>query len=185
MTKIRPWRLLRSEMVFDHRWYKLRRDWLMLPDGRRVDDYFLSLRPEVVLVFALTAEHEVLMVRQYKHGAGAVLLEFPGGTFVPAEEQGHAAALRELAEETGYQAADLEFLGTAWDDPTRQNNRIHFFLARHAFPAHAQQLDEHEDIEVVRMPLSKIKGMCHNGDICVTGSLVLAFRALEALRIHP
>jgi ADP-ribose pyrophosphatase len=182
MSRIRPWRLLRSEIVFDEPWYKLRRDWAALPDGRNVDDYYVSLRPEVVLIFALTPDDEVVMVRQYKHGAASILLEFPGGTFLPAHEQAAVAAARELAEETGYAAPELELLGTAWDDPTRQDNRVHMYLARGARLTQAQALDEHEDIEVVTLPLRKLKTMCTNGELCVTGSLALAFLALEALR---
>jgi ADP-ribose pyrophosphatase len=181
MNSIKPWRLLRSEIVFDEPWYTLRRDHTMLPDGRRIDDYYVSLRPEVVLVFALTADEEVVMVRQYKHGAGEILNEFPGGTFVLGEEDATTAAARELVEETGYSAPALSFLGTAWDDPTRQNNRIHFFLARGARLTQAQDLDEHEDIEVVLVPLHKIKQLCREGKLCVTGSMALAFLALDAM----
>jgi ADP-ribose pyrophosphatase len=182
MSRIRPWRLQRSKIVFDEPWYRLRRDWLLLPDGRQIDDYYVSLRPEVVLVFAVTEADEVVMVRQYKHGTGQILLEFPGGTFVGGQENGAEAAARELAEETGHTAEAFEFLGTAWDDPTRQNNRIHFYLARHARLTQAQDLDEHEDIEVVLVPLRRIRQMCMTDEIAVTGSLALAFRALEALR---
>jgi ADP-ribose pyrophosphatase len=181
MSRIRPWRLQRSEIVFEHRWYRLRRDWIMLPDGRKIDDYFVSLRPEVVLIFPLTATEEVVMVRQYKHGAGTILLEFPGGTFLPEEETAEAAAARELGEETGYVAGRLEFLGSVWDDPTRQDNRVHMFLARDARQTQAQNLDEHEDIEVVLLPLRKFKSMCMDGEIAVTGTLATAFRGLEAL----
>ena len=181
MSRIRPWRLLRSEIVFDEPWYKLRRDWAVLPDGRKVDDYYLSLRPEVVLIFALTADEEVVMVRQYKHGAASILMEFPGGTFRPTEEAGAAAAARELVEETGYTAAQFELLGTAWDDPTRQDNRVHMYLARGAMRTQAQSLDEYEDIEVVLVPLRKLKAMCLKGELCVTGSMVLAFLGLGAL----
>jgi ADP-ribose pyrophosphatase len=182
MSRIRPWRLIKSEIVFDHKWYRLRRDWILLPDGRKIDDYFLSLRPEVVLIFAVTPEEEVLLVRQYKHGAGAIIYEFPGGTFWGNEEEAAIAAARELAEETGYTATGLQFLGAVWDDPTRQDNRIHMYLAREAQCTQAQSLDEHEDIEVVLVGLRKVKQMCLDGEIAVTGSLALAFRALEALK---
>lgn len=181
MSRIRPWRLLRSEMVFEHHWYRLRRDWLVLPDGRRVDDYFVSMRPEVVMVFALTPDDEVVMVRQYKHGAGQLLLECPGGTFWAGKEDAAVAAARELAEETGYTSATMEFLGTAWDDPTRQDNRLHFFLARQAQRTQAQHLDEHEDIEVVLVPRSRLRRMCLSDEVCVTGTISLVFRALARL----
>lgn len=181
MSQIRSWRLLRSKIVFEHRWYKLRRDYIALPDGRTIDDYFISLRPEVVLIFPVTPENEVVMVKQYKHGPQQVLIEFPGGTFIGGKEEPKLAAARELAEETGYTSSNLEFLGTAWDDPTRQDNRQHFFLARDARKTQKQNLDEHEDIEVVLIPLPKFKRMCQNGEICVTGTLALAFRGLASL----
>ena len=181
MTRIRPWRLQRSEIVFDHHWYRLRRDWLILPDGRKIDDYFVSLRPEVVLIFAVTAAEDVVLVRQYKHGASSILLEFPGGTFLPHEETSEKAAARELIEETGYAGGQFEFLGTAWDDPTRQDNRVHMFLVRDAQRIQEQDLDENEDIEVVLVPLRKLKAMCLRGEIAVTGTLTTAFLGLEAL----
>ena len=180
-TTLKPWRLIRSKIVFEHRWYKLRRDFIALPDGRRIDDYFISLRPEVVLIFPITADNEVVMVKQYKHGPQQLLIEFPGGTFIGGKEDPKLAAERELAEETGYTSGDMQFLGTAWDDPTRQDNRQHFFLAKNAKKTQKQQLDEHEDIEVVLIPLPKFKRMCQNGEICVTGTLALAFRGLHNL----
>ncbi len=182
MSSIKPWRLIRSAIVFDEPWYRLRRDWAMLPDGRQVDDYYVSLRPEVALIFAFTPEDEVVMVRQYKHGAGRILLEFPGGTFLQANESGERAAARELVEETGYVAGQLDLLGVAWDDPTRQDNRIHMYLGVHALRVQAQQLDTHEDIEVVLVPLRRLRQKCINGELAVTGSLALAFLGLDALR---
>ena len=73
------WKIQKSEMAIDHRWYKLRRDWVELPDGRAIDDYFVSVRPDVVLILALTPDGNVPLVRQYKHGVQKVLLELPGG----------------------------------------------------------------------------------------------------------
>src|SRR5947209_2135944 len=74
---IQPWTLLSSEMAFDHRWYKLRRDTVKLPNGRIVDDYFVSQRPNVAIAVPLTTENNVVLVRQYKHGVQAITLEFP------------------------------------------------------------------------------------------------------------
>jgi 8-oxo-dGTP pyrophosphatase MutT (NUDIX family) len=102
---IQPWTLLSSEMAFDHRWYKLRRDTVQLPDGRIIDDYFVSQRPDVAIVVPLTRERDFILVRQYKHGAQAITLEFPAGTF--RSESAEAAAARELEEETGYSPGSM------------------------------------------------------------------------------
>ncbi|MEO1123540.1 MAG: NUDIX hydrolase, partial [Cyanobacteria bacterium J06639_16] len=95
------WTLLRSRLVFDHRWYKVRQDEVRLPNGEIIDDYFVSVRPDVALVLPITVDREVIFVHQYRHGAGEVLLELPAGTFDPQQEAAETAALRELQEETG------------------------------------------------------------------------------------
>ena len=57
----------------DHRWYRLRQDKVALPNGEIVDDYFVSLRPDIATVLPMTAAGEVVFVRQYRHGATSAL----------------------------------------------------------------------------------------------------------------
>ena len=66
---MKSWKILQSTPVFQHQWYSLRQDRVQLPDGRILDDYFVSVRPDVVLILALTPDKQVPLVRQYKHGA--------------------------------------------------------------------------------------------------------------------
>ena len=87
------WNILKSETVFEHRWYTLRQDWVQLPDGRLLDDYFVSVRPDVVLILAVTPDGHVPLVRQYKHGVQKILLELPGG-FIDHGEIPQRAAMR-------------------------------------------------------------------------------------------
>lgn len=182
MKEIKPWKILKSELAFDHAWYKVRRDEVLLPDGHRMDDYFVSLRPEVVLVFPVTHEGEVILVRQYKHGAGEILLELPGGFFDAEQEAAPAAARRELREETGYVAGKITNLHTLYDNPTKDTHGLHLFVAEDARKEQAQDLDVSEDIEIVRIPLTEIVEQVVQGAIRVTGSVALVFLALAYLR---
>ncbi|MDO7853502.1 NUDIX hydrolase [Hymenobacter convexus] len=177
-----PWKTLRSTLVFDNPWYKLRRDEVELPNGQVLDDYFVSVRPEVVLTFAVTEAGEVLFVRQYKHGAGRILLELPGGVMDAHETDATAAARRELLEETGYRADDITPLATVFDNPTKDTNRLHFFLARQVRWAAAQHLDPTENIEVVKVPLAEVEALVLNGTVEVSGSIALCLLALGRLR---
>ena len=78
---IKKWTTLDSKLVFDHRWYRLRQDKVALPNGQIVDDYFVSLRPDIATILPITAQGEIVLVRQYRQGVDEVLLELPAGTF--------------------------------------------------------------------------------------------------------
>jgi ADP-ribose pyrophosphatase len=180
-SEIKPWTTLHSELVVNHRWYQLRRDHVQLPTGQELDDYFVSVRANVALVFALTDDQHVVIVRQYKHGIGEILIELPGGVLDEGETSPLAAARRELLEETGYASDDIEQLAEVSDNPTKDTNRIHFFLARNARLVAAQHLDETENIEVLKVPLAEVEPMILSGQIKVAGSIALSYLALRKL----
>lgn len=169
-SSIKKWTTFSSKLVFDHRWYRLRQDTVALPDGQVVDDYFVSLRPDIATVLPITADGQVVFVRQYRHGVGEILLELPAGTFNPKEEP-LAVAQRELAEETGYVGEEWEAIATFYNNPVKQNNRIHLFKAQPVRLAGPQQLDATEEIEVVLKPIAAIPALIASGEICVAGTI--------------
>jgi ADP-ribose pyrophosphatase len=178
MVDSKKWKLLESQMAFDHHWYKVRQDTVQLPNGQVIEDYFVSVRPEVALVLAITATQELILVQQYRHGAQAVLLELPAGTFDPQCESAETAARRELEEETGYTAETLLPLATLYDNPVKETNQIHLFLAQDAYPVGAQKLDVTEEIDVVRVPLATIEARILAGEIQVAGTLSAIYLGL-------
>ena len=182
-TTLAPWKTLRSELVFNHKWYQLRRDHVELPSGQVLDDYFVSVRPDVALTFPLTADNQVVFVRQYKHAAGQILLELPGGVVDADETSKLAAARRELREETGYDSEQVDFLTEVLDNPTKDTNTISYFLARNVRRVAEQDLDETENIEVVLVPLAEVESYILRGEIRVAGSVALCLLALRRLGV--
>lgn len=169
----------RPEWVTNGSWYTVRRDVVELPDGT-VTDFYVSVRPHVALVLAVTDEEQVVLVQQYKHGAGGITLELPAGTFTAPEEPARAAA-RELLEETGYVCAALEPTGVWWNDSTKNTHRVHTFLGRSAAPSGSRLLDDTEDIDVILAPVAELAAMVDEGTICSMSSVAAVYRSLRAI----
>jgi ADP-ribose pyrophosphatase len=84
------------------------------------------------------------------------------------------AARRELLEETGFEADQLVFLGSACPQPAILDNRSISYLAKDVRQVRDAHLDETEDIELVLIPLSEIPELISSGQI-TNAMVVLAF----------
>ena len=177
MTNLKKWQILKSELVFQNRWCQVRQDAVKLSSGQVIDDYFVNIRPEIVLVVPVTEDNHLVFVRQYRHGVKDILLEFPAGAMDAGEDNITAAALREFEEETGYQSDSLIALAVLYDNPVKDTNRIHIFLALNATPTGQQKLDITEEIEVILRPLQEINPQ----EITVSGSLSAFYLARDFL----
>jgi len=101
----------------------------------------------VIPVLKTEQGSKFVMVRQWRHGARELSLEFPGGVFEKGEKAETAAA-RELKEETGYSAGKIHKLGQFNPNPAIMSNRVHFFLATELNSPTDQQLDDDEYVDI-------------------------------------
>lgn len=181
MSKLQKWQILNSKMVLDHPWCQVRQDEVKLPSGMIIDDYFLNIRPDIVLVLPITANREVIFVRQYRHGVGNFFLELPAGRFEPKQESAEDAGLRELKEETGYVAKKLTKISTLYDNPSKDTNQIHLFLAENVVKVGEQSLDITEEIEVVLIPIDSVLEKVMQCEISVAGTIAALFLGLKLI----
>jgi len=121
--------------------------------------------PDWVMVLPLTADGDVVMVRQYRHGIQRVCLELPGGLVDPDDPDPGRTAARELLEETGYAGEEMILLGKCYPQPAVLSNAGFFFLADGARQVGPPALDAGEDIEIVPVALEKIPAMIGDGRI--------------------
>lgn len=134
------------------------------------ETYYRINSPDGVLVLAMTASDEIILVKQFRPALGKETLEFPAGAIDPGETP-EQAAHRELREETGYDCTRLEPLGTGHIMLNRHRCRLHTFLARGAFPVGPATVQE--DLESIALPLIKFKSIVLSG----------AFEQLTALSL--
>ena len=160
---------------------RLRKDRIALPSGTIIDDYYVRESRGFSAVFALTPDGGVVLVRQFKYGIGRVVLELPSG-FVDEGESPQDAAVRELAEETGYLAESMEFVCTFVPDPTNSTTLMHLFLARNARPELEQKLDATEDIVVEVVTLDRLRGQLRAGEIDSATQAAAIYTMLDLLR---
>jgi len=176
-------KLVSSKLSFKGRVFNVYSDTLIEPSGHRVVRDVIRHNGSVVILAvdesANSADPDIILERQYRHAAGQVLIELPAGTREPGEAP-LAAAKREMIEETGYRAKRWTMLLRYYASPGFLGEWMQIYLARdlRAGEAHPE-LDE--QIEILRMPLSKAMqlvadGKIHDGKTLIGLSLYAAAR---------
>lgn len=150
------WKILSSTYIHKGPWATLRYDKCVMPDGRIVDEYYVLEYSNWVNAVAITEDNKILMVKQYRHAAGVVSLEIPGGV-IDGDETPEHAMQRELLEETGYLFNDIELLCTVYANPSTANNHTYCYLAKGGKKVQEQALDDHEEIIVEEYTIEEIK----------------------------
>jgi ADP-ribose pyrophosphatase len=127
LIAVKPWTTLDRRVEFSGGPIReIVRETVQLPDGRIIPDFYTARMGDYALVYAVTTEGKVLVLRQYKHGLGRVCLTFPGGYVAPGEDPA-VAAERELLEETGYRGGKLTSLGSFVTNANQGCNTAHLF----------------------------------------------------------
>jgi 8-oxo-dGTP pyrophosphatase MutT (NUDIX family) len=150
-----------GKVVFENRIFSIRENICRSPSGK-TGLYTTMEAPDwavVVPVLDGPQGRRFVMVRQWRHGARELSLEFPGGVFEHGENPEEAAA-RELEEETAYRPRKVTKLGEMSPNPAIMGNRVHFFLAEDLTDTGKQHPDEDEYIDVELLPVEEvIRGM--------------------------
>jgi ADP-ribose pyrophosphatase len=141
-------------------------DTVRFPDGStgELEMIHHSGAAAVLPVLGEGPDPQVVLVRQYRYATGGWLFEVPAGRPDREGEPWEECARRELREETGMEAAELEQLTAVWTTPGFTDERIHLFLAR-GLTAGETRYDADEFMETVTMPFSEALAKVRSGEI--------------------
>jgi ADP-ribose pyrophosphatase len=157
-----PFEFIKSEVLLQGRAFKIRRDTLKTPDGREAKYEIIEHGGSVVVV-PIDDEGNVLFVRQYRHATGGDLLELPAGTR-DDEEPYEECAAREIREETGMEAGQLQRVGEFYLAPGYSSEFMAVFLAtelkHNPLPG-----DDDEFLQVEKIPAKQVTSAFEKGDI--------------------
>ncbi len=153
---------IRKIYVFKGRIVNVRNDDAQLSNGKIVSREVVEHRGGVG-VLPITAQGEVLLVKQYRYPYEELLLEIPAGKLEPGETP-FETGVRELQEETGMNAARYFDLGIDYPSPGYCNEKIHLYAAD-GLTEIGQQLDEGEFLNVLSVPLTEALTMIYNGEL--------------------
>jgi 8-oxo-dGTP pyrophosphatase MutT (NUDIX family) len=164
------WEKLREESLAATPIFDLRRAHYRHPRRGRERDFVVIDAPDWVNVLALTPDHRLVLVNQFRFGTNDFSLEIPGGVLERGEDP-VAGGLRELREETGYSGGNARVLGRVHPNPAIQNNTLHIVLVENVTLAAATQWDHDEEIAVSVLPVDEVYALARTGGI--THALVL------------
>ena len=177
---VRPWRTIASRTVHADRWINVRADDCITETGQEIAPYYVLSYPDWVNVAALTAQDELVLVEQYRHGVAAAVLELPGGAVDPGDVDLIAAAQRELLEETGYTAERFCYVTGLFANPATQTNQVHTVLATGCRRVSAPQLDDTEEgMQVRTVPAADVLAGLRSGIIGQSMQVAGLLLALE------
>ena len=150
-----------KKYVYQGKILSLRVDDALLPDGKPCKREIIEHSGGACVLYVEAGK--MLFVRQYRYAYGESIYELPAGK-LDANEPPMSAAKRELEEEAGIVADDFSLLFTVYPTPGYTNEKIYIYEARSGKRAKAH-LDEGEFLDVLWIPLERVKEMLVSGEI--------------------
>ncbi|MBE5960353.1 MAG: NUDIX hydrolase [Lachnospiraceae bacterium] len=166
-------KLIRNGQIID-----IYSDTIELPDGRKAEWDFIGHKGAAAIV-PVDEDGNIIMVRQYRNAIDRQTIEIPAGGINKGEKPIDAAA-RELEEETGYKAGNIDHLIDLYTTVAYSNEMIYVYYTTKLIPS-KQHLDDDEYVEVERYSLEELKQMILAGKIqdAKTIGSILAYDALR------
>ena len=151
-----------SKLLFTGSRFRVVRAEQTLDDGT-VHVKEIVRHPGAVVILPLLDDGRICLIRNYRLSVDKTLIELPAGTLEPNEDT-DVTARRELLEETGYRAANIELLGAFYPSPGVLDERMRFYLAT-GLAAGPTDLQPGENIEPLLVTWDQALAMIRDKEI--------------------
>ena len=155
--------------VWQGRLLDVHRDTVRLPDGQEATREYI-VHPGAVMAVPILDDGRLVLVRQYRYPVGRVMLEFPAGKIDPGEPP-FDCIVRELAEETGYRAAQWARAGVLHNAIAYSTEGIEIWFAR-GLVAGDTRLDAGEFVETQLMTADELDALAGRGELTDAKTLI-------------
>jgi len=177
-----PWKTLDSRYLIRDPWMVLRADRCETGHGVTVDPYYVQEPQDWVQIVAFDRDDRILLVQQYRHGAGLISRELVSGKIEVGEAPADAAR-RELLEETGCVAQTLLPLPALSPNLASLSNTLHAFIGLNTECVRAQSLDATEEIEFGFVTIPEVFALIESGGFLQALHVAYLFLALQKRRL--
>lgn len=155
-------KVIESNPVYKGRLFNVRVDKVLTSWGRLTVREIVE-HPGAVVIIPLLDKESVVLVSQYRHAAGKVLLELPAGTLEVGEDP-EKCACRELEEETGFIAGRMEKVAMLYLAPGYSTEKVHLYVASDLKKV-GQKLEPDEKIRTMILKIDDVVNMIVKGEI--------------------
>ena len=180
---INPWKTLSSSPIYANKWFSVREDRVVRPDGQLGSYSVVSAGRLATGIVPLWPDGTVTLVGQYRYPLNEYSWEIPEGggdlTVDPLD-----IARRELIEETGIEAATWTYLGRVHTSNCFTDEVCHLYLAQDLTQGIAKP-DPDEIIDTRRIPFEDAVDMTYDGRITDSITVAGIFRTSALLRRKP
>ena len=153
---------LSSRLLHEGKSFSFKTDQVELPNGRTTTRDIVD-HPGAVAIVPLLDDSKIVLIRQFRYAAGKELLEIPAGTLEKGEKPDDCA-VRELKEETGYEANSMRRLLSCYMAPGYSNEVIHLYVAT-GLEKGEKETEEDEEIAVEAVGFDETLRMIEENEI--------------------
>ncbi len=159
---LQAWKRLRIEFELKNPWWTYRKDEVVLPSGKHGEYHYVHVIGSSMIIPVMN-DGKLILVNQFRYLIGRESIEFPCGG-VKEHSTYDETAEHELAEETGFQADELRFVGEFNPYNGVTDEMCHVYIARKLKPVHAHK-DETEEFEYLYCSPAEVDAMIASGKI--------------------